>query len=133
MANYPVTLANGSKAESKLLLFVYDFAVNAGAIGNLVLGPDSIPVGWYVTDINAVVETALVSGGAATVALGAVANGDLVAAAAYTGYTVDTSVNYHPAASPKKTVAGGLRMTIAGATLTAGKVKFFVEIKKLAA
>lgn len=133
MTNYPVRLADGEKAHRKTALFVYDFAVNAGAIGTVVLGPDTIPVGWYVTRINAIVETTLVSGGSATVALGAVANGDLVAAAAYSGYVINTAVNAYPAVSPKKTVAGGLRFTIAGATITAGKVKFVAELDKLTA
>lgn len=131
--NYPVKLADGEKAHRKTALFVYDFAVNAGAIGTLVLDPDTIPVGWYVTRINATVETALTSGGPATVALGANANGDLLAAAAFTTYAINTSVNTNPAVSPKQTVASGLRFTIAGAALTAGKVKFFVEMDKLAA
>ncbi len=133
MANPPVRLGYGEKAHRTTAEFAYDFAVETGALGTYVLGPDTIPAGWYVTRVNAIVETTLVSGGSATVALGVNSNGDLVSAAAYGGYAIDTSVNSYPAVSPKKTSAGGLRMTIAGATLTAGKIKFVVEMDKLAA
>lgn len=133
MTNYPVTLADGYKANRKTLVFAYDFAVNGGAVGTVVLGPDTIPAGWYVTSLIAVGETDLASGGSATVALGANADGDLKAANAFTNYVADVAVNQSPTSSPKKTSASGLRFTVAGATLTGGKVKFFVEIEKLAA
>ncbi len=133
MANPPVRLGYGEKAHRTTAVFTWDFAVDGGAIGTLVLGPDTIPVGWYVTRINAFVETALTSAGAATVALGAVANGDLVAAAAFTDYALDTSVNRYPAVSPKQVTAAGLRFTIAAFALTAGKVSFVVELDKRAA
>ncbi len=133
MANPPVRLGYGEKAHRTTAVFNYDFAVDAGAIGTLVLGEDSIPAGWYVTRVNALVEASLTSGGSATVALGVNTNGDLVTAAAFGGFLINTSVNSYPAVSPKKTAAGGLRMTIAGATITAGKIKFVVEMDKLAA
>lgn len=133
MANPPVRLGYGEKVHRMTAVFNYDFAVDGGAVGTLVLGPDTIPAGFYVTGISAFVETALTSGGAATVALGGNANGDLVSAAGFAGYALDTSVNSYPAVSPKKTAAGGLRMTIAAAALTAGKVSFVVEMDKRAA
>ncbi len=133
MANPPVRLGYGEKAKVKVAEFAYDFAVDGGALGTVILGPDSIPVGWYVTRITALVEASLTSGGSATVALGAVANGDLVSAAAFGGYLINTAVTADVATSPKKTAAGGLRMTIAGATITAGKIKYIAEMVKLAA
>lgn len=133
MANPPVRLGYGEKAHRTTAVFTYDFAVSGGSIGTLVLGPDTIPAGWFVTRVNAFVESTLTSGGAATVAYGVNANGDLVAAAGFAGYVVDTSVNSYPAVSPKKTTAGGLRLTIAGAALTGGKISFVVEMDKRAA
>ncbi len=133
MTNYPVTLADGYKANFKLATFVYDFAVNGGAVGTLILDPDTIPAGFYVKQISMIVETTFTSGGAATVAFGSNANDDLIAPWAFGAFTANTALNTVPETSPKKTSAGGLRMTIAGAALTAGKAKILVELERLAA
>lgn len=125
MVNVPV---------QSIAVFNYDFAVNGGAVGALVLAPDSIPTDAYVVDVKIVVQTAFTSGGAATIALGAVAAGDLRAAQtlaaggwnAIGGKAVDDT----------GVVGGsgaGLIFTIAAAALTAGKAKILVKFVQVPA
>lgn len=101
----------------------YDFAVHGGSIGAKTMTL-AFPKGSIITRVWTDELTALTSGGAATIALKVGAQ-DLRAAAAYAVYA---GVVEHVASLPVKlTASGKLDVTIAGAALTAGKVKIYVE------
>ena len=126
-----ITKINASELR---VVGVYDFAVNAGGIGDIVLAtlPDNAVVvkAWYE------VITAFTSGGSATVALG-IATDDAVgikAALAFdnAGYDVDgLKACIQDGAignvSEKTTDIRSLIMTIATADLTAGKMYFWCD------
>lgn len=102
----------------------YDFAVFGGTIGTIAL-PLAFPKNSIITRIWTDPLTDLASAGAATVAL-EVGSQVLRAAAAYTVY--NTNPVEHPASLPIKiSTSGKLEWVIAGADLTAGKVKVYVE------
>jgi hypothetical protein len=128
--------------------YVYDFAVDGGAVGAINLHAKAtkavIPVGAVIKAVTAKVLTACTSGGAATVAYG---NGDDAdgysgAAIAVASLTLNSlfngwdnaaallwdDTNDHPIPVNVSTAADGqMIMTIATAALTAGKIVFMVE------
>ena len=112
--------------------YVYDFAVDGGLVSTIELsakaGYKQLPLGAIVKNVYAVVETAVLSGGSATVAWGntdvdgysgtAKAKAVLIADAAFTG---------NGTLIPSVVVDGAFNVSIAVAALTAGKVFFMVE------
>lgn len=130
--------------------YVYDFAVDGGAQGTLVLsnknGKNPLPVGAIVKEVTAQVVTACTSGGSATVAWG---NGDdtdgytthgspvavasLTLNAVFNAASLDSALlwdgtndHYIPLYIDDATT-GNFSMVIGGADLTAGKIVFIVE------
>ena len=117
----------------------YDFAVDGGAVSTItlrsatgdVLGND-IPAGAVIEGGYIEVDTVLTSGGAPTVAVASEAAGDLQAAAAISGAPWSTTGRksitpaFTGATTVKTTVRRSLAMTIATATLTAGKFRVVV-------
>lgn len=130
-----------------MLKFVYDFAVQGGAVGTVNLlddqgNPAFLPVGAMITRSFLRTVTALTSGGSATIAFSAIAAGDVLAAAAYTGFSganvlvegvsTGTAANMKgPVTSTAYTLngsqGGNVTATIAVATLTAGKISGYIE------
>jgi hypothetical protein len=114
---------------SKLVMIeaTYDFASMGGAVGTISLGK-SLPAGSIVTQLYTDALTSLTSGGAATVAI-EVGSDVLKAATAFndaslTGLDAQTGL-------PIKTVNGGnLEVVIAGAALTAGKIRVMLAYIK---
>lgn len=117
----------------------YDFAVDGGAIGTITLRSaggavigNTLPAGSIVTGGYIEVDTALTSGGAATVAVTAEAAGDTLVAAAVSGAPWSTTGRksivqaFTGVTSVKTTVGRSMTMTIATATLTAGKFRVVV-------
>ena len=128
--------------------YVYDFAEDGGAQGEIVLSDkaskDPIPTGAIIKAVHAKVLTALTSGGAATLAWG---NGDDAdgysgAAQAVAGFTANAlfngvdnaaallwdDTNDHPIPVNVADAADGkFGFTIGAADLTAGKMIFLVE------
>ena len=128
--------------------YVYDFAVDGGATGEIVLsnksGYSAIPVGAIITKVTMKVVTAFTSGGSATLDWG---NGDdadgyngtTVAVAALvdnfivTGWDSDAvllwdSTNFDPIYVNVSTADDGeFNITIITADMTAGKAIFLVE------
>ncbi|WP_405149445.1 hypothetical protein OG589_14550 [Sphaerisporangium sp. NBC_01403] len=117
----------------------YDFAVDGGAVSTITLrsapgdsNGNEIPAGSLIMGGYIEVDTAVTSGGAATVAVNSEGAGDLQAAAAVSGapwsttgrkaitpvFTVGTSV--------KTTVRRNLAVTVAAAALTAGRFRVVV-------
>ena len=115
---------------------VYDFAVDGGAVGQINLKDDkgnliSLPVGAIVTKAYIDVITTLTSGGSATIAVGAQASGDLLAATAVASWAAGllAADAVGTVATMKKIATSDkpLRLDIAVAALTAGKAKVFIE------
>lgn len=112
----------------------YDFAVDGGAAGTIVLrgigiNGGEIPSGSVITGGYIEVDTAVTSGGAATVAVNSEGAGDLQAAAAVSGAPWSSTgrkaiVPVFTAATGVKTTARRqIAVTIAAAALTAGKFR----------
>ena len=106
---------------------VYDFSEDGGAAGDVSFGR-KLPAGAVVTEIVSDEITALTSGGAATVQLKA-GSTDLTDALAFdTDFTgTETQALASSATAIKVSSASELKITIATAALTAGKVRFFVK------
>ncbi len=114
--------ASGSRAESCL----YSFATDAGAVGT-VSCTRQLPAGAIVTDVVIDVLTALTSGGAATVQLKA-GTTNLSDAEAYTDLTGTQKLALASSAEAIKIAsASELKVVIAGAALTAGKIRYLVK------
>jgi len=114
------------KGGLRMASVLYDFSVDAGAVGTLTFGR-VLPAGAIVTKIIADELTNVTSGGSATVQLkagstnltGAIAIADL---AGLTAPALAGSV-----AAIKLSAASELSLAIATAALTAGKVRLCVE------
>lgn len=109
----------------------YDFAVDGGAVGDIVLRGQSVPSGAIITDVLIKVTTALTSGGAATVALKSEGAADLNAADAISGAPWSTTGakrgDLDADTAPVTTTADrAITATVGTAALTAGKFTVFV-------
>ena len=119
--------------QPKHLTFLYDFSVLGGAAGALTMTAEdgsvqSIPGGAIITNAHAEVETAVTSGGSATVALGIIANSDaFLGATAKGSLGADVVLNTANDLPLKPGVAAPVLVTIATAALTAGKIRLYVE------
>lgn len=99
---------------------MYDFATNGGAIGTIEL-PLTIPDNAVIIGAYVDVLTPPTSAGSATVALGLNTNTDVLAATAIASVT-GVVVAKAQAAAFKLTAERKLKVTIATAALTAGKM-----------
>jgi hypothetical protein len=116
--------------------YVYDFAVDGGSVGQIRLdtkaGAKPIPSNAIIKAVYYNVETAMTSGGSATVSIG-----DVGASARYLALTAFDNAAYTanaPKAAaigvPVKVTAaniGQFSVSVAVAALTAGKISFMVE------
>jgi hypothetical protein len=110
----------------------YDFAVDGGAIGTITITAEKIPANAIILGGVLEVDTAVTSGGAATVAVQVEAAGDVVAAAAVSGAPWSTTGRksvipaFTGATALKTTAARDISIVIAAATLTAGQFDVFL-------
>lgn len=111
----------------------YDFAVDGGAISTIVLrGDGSMPIGSIIMGGFIEVDTAVTSGGAATVAVNSEAAGDLQAAITVAGAPWSTTGRkailpvWTAASFVKLTANRSLAIAIAAFALTAGKFRVVV-------
>lgn len=133
------TAVKGIKGKTQLGHAVYDFAIDGGTAGAIDLF--SLPANTIVHDCWYEVETALTSGGSATVEVG-VTGGDtdgFIAQVAYTVLSLDkVSAEYEKGALLFNTTedsslrykvgsAVTIAFLIATASLTGGKVHFYAE------
>jgi len=130
------------KNEKQLAKFEYDFAVDGGAIGSSPLRANvsSVAAGMVITDMYVYVESAITSGGSATLTLGntdvdgfmtdifalvgsanAVVRAGEVAGALLWDDTNDHMLAYRVSSDL------GLALQIGGAALTGGKLHVYVE------
>lgn len=109
----------------------YSFAVDGGAVSTITLrssnsAGNSIPGGSVILGGYIEVDTAVTSGGAATISVGSEAAADLLAAAAIGGAPWSTTGRksvipvFTGVTTVKTTVARSLTVTVATAALTAG-------------
>lgn len=125
--NVPVSLGFGNKASKKVAVSYYDFAVDGGAVGTLVLRGDSLPTGALVTSTKIFVDTAVTSGGAATGGLGWSSAGDVQAATVVSGAPFSTTGSKVNVAGTAVGDGTKLDFAIAVAALTAGKFEVYTE------
>jgi hypothetical protein len=106
----------------------YDFAVDGGAISSITISAENIPANAIILGGVVEVDTAVTSGGAATLAVQVESAGDIIAAAAVSGAPWSTTGRksvipvFTGATTVKTTAARGIVVVIAAATLTAGQV-----------
>lgn len=114
----------------------YDFAVDGGAVGDITLRGDTIPSGAIIVDALLHVDTALTSGGAATVAIKTEGAADINNADAISGAPWSTTGakrgDFTATTAPIKTTAvRNIVATVGTAALTAGKftaIVWYVEL-----
>lgn len=116
----------------------YSFATDGGAVGDITLRGDSLPSGAIITDALIHVDTALTSGGAATVAIKTEGAADINAADLISGAPWSTTgakrADFTATTAPVKTTAArNIVATVGTATLTAGKFSVVVEYVELVA
>jgi hypothetical protein len=116
-----------NKGGLRMSSVLYDFSLDAGAIGTVTFGR-MLPAGAIVTRVIADEQTPLTSGGLATLQLQAGAT-DLTDALAFdTGFGGTAALALASSATAIKLAAASeLQLEIAGATVTAGKVRLLVE------
>lgn len=122
----PLSARNHSDQVGGRAKVTYDFALHGGAIGDILLDL-TLPKGAVIMNGIVDVVTPLASGGSATVAIamGSQSIKGATAIASYTGRTALTVDGTGPN-SVKLTADRQLKLTIATAALTAGKLNIFV-------
>jgi len=115
---------------------VYDFSVEGGAVSTIglkdVFGNKAIlPSGALIKKVIIHVETALTSGGAATIAVDSEAAADLKGATAVATYALAANLDGIPDGAAanivRLTADRQISIAIAVAALTAGKMHIFVD------
>lgn len=130
IAAYTSNLADGAAIAGKIEVGLYDFTVDTGAAGdyNLLTGLSENDLilchGYFV-------EVAPTSSGSATIAVNGGTAADFVAATLYSDdiWGKDKELNAFAQANKGVLVtsAGVVKLTIAAAALTAGKIWFFFQ------
>ena len=121
----------GGLGRTKIATGMYDFAVDGGAVGDITLRGDRLPLGAIILDSLIDVDTILTSGGAATVAIKTEGAADVNAADAISGAPWSTTGAKRgdltaTSAPVKTTAARAIVATVAVAALTAGKFNVYV-------
>jgi hypothetical protein len=116
---------------AKPAVAAYDFAVDGGAVGDITLRGDTLPSGAVIVDSLIQVDTALTSGGSATVAIKVESAADVNAADAISGAPWSTTGPKRgdltsTSAPVKTTAARSIVATVGTAALTAGVFKVVV-------
>ena len=129
--------AGSAFGQPKPAVGLYDFAVEGGAVGDITLRGDTIPSGAIITDALIHVDTALTSGGSATVAIKTEGAADINAADAISGAPWSTTgakrADLTATTAPVKTTAArSIVATVGTAALTAGVFKVVVWYVELA-
>lgn len=122
----------GLEPAKRVAYFEYDFSRDGGAVGDIDLRGDGIPEGAIVTDGKIHVQTAVTSGGLATVALKLLSAEDVLAATAKATLSANAILDVVPvrtaATSIRNTTAGAkVVATVAVEALTAGKFVVALE------
>lgn len=133
LADDAVTNAKTDGNQPKHLSFKYSFAADGGDVGAITLNDESgtaqtIPANAIVTNATIEIETAVTSGGSATVAFGILANTDAFkAATGKASLTLDAVFAGNNDLPLKMAVDTPVIATVATAALTAGV--FFINVE----
>jgi len=133
IADDAITNAKTDGAADKYLEALYDFTVDGGGQGSLPLnaasgGPLLIPDKAIVINSHIEIETAVTSGGSATVAFGIQGNTDAFkAATGKASLTLDAVFAGNNDLPLKMSGDTPVNITIATADLTAGKIRIFIK------
>lgn len=122
----------GLEPVKRVAYFEYDFARDGGAVGDINLRGDAIPDDAIVVNGKVHVNTAVTSGGSATVALKMLTAADIMGATAVASLSANAILDVVPvgtaATAIRNTTAGvQLKATVAVAALTAGKFTVALE------
>jgi hypothetical protein len=121
----------GLEPKKGVAVFEYDFAKHGGAVGDIEIDPKLLPRDAVVTSGVIHVKKAVTSGGAATVAFRLNSAGDILAATAISGMTLNALIDVVPDGSAanmvRTTQPTKLTMTIGTAPLTGGKAAIALE------
>lgn len=125
-------LGAGLGGGRKAAVGLYSFATDGGAVGDITLRGDSVPSGAAVVDAYIKVDTALTSGGSATVAIKLEGAADINAADAISGAPWSTTgvkrADFTATTAPVVTTAArSIKATVGTAALTAGAFTVVVE------
>ncbi len=128
--------AGGPLGRPKPAVGLYEFALDGGAVGDIVLRGDTLPSGAIIVDALIHVDTAVTSGGSATLAIKTEGAADINAADAVSGAPWSTTgakrADFTATTAPIKTTAArSITATVATAALTAGKftvVVWYLEV-----
>lgn len=117
--------------QAKIAVGLYDFATDGGAVGDITLRGGTIPSGAILLDALLHVDTALTSGGAATVAIKVESAADVNAADAISGAPWSSTgakrADFTATTAPIKTTAArSIVATVGAAALTAGRFQVYV-------
>lgn len=123
--------AGAAYGQPKPAVGLYDFATDGGAIGDITLRGDTLPAGAIVVDALISVDSAVTSGGAATLAIKVEGAADINSADAVSGAPWSTTGakrgDFTATSAPvKTTTARSIVATVATAALTAGAFKVVV-------
>lgn len=119
-----------SNGPKRVISVTYNFTNQGGAVGDIELKDDqgnsvAVPAYACITRVFTDGITAFTSGGSATVAIAA-GSSVLLAATAYNNAAL-VGFDAQSITPVKITAASTLKITVATAALTAGKMRFFVE------
>lgn len=129
--------SSGYVGRTKWARASYSFAVDGGAVGDIVLRGNTIPSGAVILDALLKVDTALTSGGAATVAVKVEGAADINAADAISGAPWSTTgakrCDFTATTAPITTTAArSITATVATAALTAGAFSVAIAYVEMA-
>lgn len=133
IADDAVTNAKTDGAADKYLEAVYDFSIDGGAQATIPLNdatgaPVNLPDKAIVISSHIEIETAVTSGGSATVAFGLVGNTDAFkSATGKASLTLDAVFGGSNDLPLKMATPTPVAITIAVANLTAGKIRIFIK------
>jgi hypothetical protein len=112
---------------TEVVRVIYDYSVDGGQVeDNTVLTADGV---LLVRCVGCIVQTAVTSGGSATIDLGKGTSGtEFVSTEAYTSFGADVFYPSESAAFVKLANGEVINMGVATAALTAGKIEFIFEV-----
>ena len=117
---------SGLDNDVDVAYFQYDFSKLGGAVGDILVGGDSIPQNAVIRRGMIDVQTAATSGGLATIAVSAVAANDVLAATAVASFSLNAMLDVVPVDTAATSIRAAsadikqIKITVAVAALTAG-------------
>lgn len=105
---------NGLENNKRVSYFEYDFAKHGGVVGDIVVNGNGIPKGALILDGIVDVKDAVLSGGAAELAITAESAGDILAATGKATLATDALLD----TVPNGTAANAVRVSSALNSLT---------------